>query len=59
MFATSGRLLRPGGELWTVFNRHLGYVPALRRAVGPTTVVAATPKFVVTRSVRQRTSRQG
>ena len=52
MFATAGRVLRPGGELWCVWNSHLRYRPALERAVGPTTQVARGPRFTVTRSVR-------
>ena len=53
MFATAGRVLRPGGELWCVWNSHLRYRPALERAVGPTTQVARDPRFTVTRSVRR------
>lgn len=53
MFATAGRILRDGGELWTVFNTGLRYRPALERAVGPTEHVAQNPKFTVTRSVRK------
>ncbi len=51
MFATAGRILRPGGELWAVWNSHLRYRPALQRAVGPTVQVARNPRFTVTRSV--------
>lgn len=53
MFATAGRVLRPGGELWTVFNSPLRYRPALERAVGPTEQVGRDPRFTVTRSVRR------
>ncbi|WP_307868631.1 class I SAM-dependent methyltransferase [Cellulosimicrobium cellulans] len=53
MFATAGRVLRPGGELWCVWNSHLRYRPALERAVGPTTQVARGPRFTVTRSTRR------
>jgi 16S rRNA (guanine1207-N2)-methyltransferase len=53
MFAAAGRLLRPGGELWTVFNTPLRYRAALARAVGPTQHVAQDPRFTVTRSVRR------
>jgi len=48
MFADAGRVLAPGGELWTVWNSHLGYRPALERAVGPTRQIARNPKFTVT-----------
>lgn len=51
LFEAAGRVLAPGGELWTVFNRHLGYVPELRRLIGPTRVVHRDPKFTVTASV--------
>ncbi|SNS96687.1 16S rRNA (guanine1207-N2)-methyltransferase [Micrococcales bacterium KH10] len=51
-FATASRVLRPEGQMWTVFNRHLPYLPALRRQIGPTTVVHATPKFTIARSER-------
>jgi 16S rRNA (guanine1207-N2)-methyltransferase len=53
MFATAGRVLRPGGELWTVFNTPLRYRAVLARAVGPTQHVAQEPRFTVTRSVRR------
>ncbi|GAA2238900.1 methyltransferase [Promicromonospora sukumoe] len=53
MFATAGRVLRDGGELWTVFNTALHYRRALERAVGPTEHVAQNPRFTVTRSVRK------
>ena len=55
LFAAAGRVLRPGGELWTVFNTHLAYASSLRRLVGPTPVVGRDARFTVTvsrRSVR-------
>ncbi|WP_425450760.1 class I SAM-dependent methyltransferase [Xylanimonas oleitrophica] len=54
MFAAAGRVLRPGGELWTVYNSVLRYRPALERAVGRTEQVARDARFTVTRSVRTR-----
>jgi 16S rRNA (guanine1207-N2)-methyltransferase len=53
MIQAAGRVLAPGGELWTVFNRHLAYLPALERYVGPTVVEGRNPKFTVTRSSRR------
>ncbi|CAG7656663.1 methyltransferase [Actinacidiphila bryophytorum] len=53
MFATARAALRPGGELWVVGNRHLGYHVRLRRLFGNCEVVASDPKFVVLRAVRQ------
>jgi 16S rRNA (guanine1207-N2)-methyltransferase len=52
LIAAAGRVLEPGGELWTVFNRHLQYLPALERHVGPTLVKGQNPKFTVTLSRR-------
>ena len=46
-------LLRPGGELWCVWNSPLRYAPALQRTVGPTRQLARTPKFTVTVSRRR------
>jgi 16S rRNA (guanine1207-N2)-methyltransferase len=53
LFEAAARVLAPGGELWTVFNRHLQYLPALERLVGPTTVRGANPKFTVAVSTRR------
>jgi 16S rRNA (guanine1207-N2)-methyltransferase len=53
LIEAAGRVLAPGGELWTVFNRHLAYVPALERHVGPTVVKGQNPKFTVTLSTRR------
>lgn len=52
MFADARRVLRPGGELWVVGNRHLGYHVRLRRLFGNCEVVASDPKFVILRAVR-------
>lgn len=53
MFVAAARKLKPGGELRTVWNSNLAYRAALTRSVGPTTELARTPKFTVTRSLRQ------
>ncbi|MEV8218182.1 methyltransferase [Microbacterium sp. NPDC077391] len=53
LIQAAARLLRPGGEVWTVFNSHLDHRGVLTRDVGPTEQVARTPKFTVTRSVRR------
>ena len=53
LFADAGRVLQPGGELWTVWNTHLGYRPALSRLVGPTQQVGRNAKFTVTVSTRR------
>lgn len=53
LFEAAANVLAPGGELWTVFNSHLHYRPALERLVGPTREVGRNPKFTVTASTRR------
>ena len=53
MFRDAARVLRPGGELWTVWNSHLRYRPVLEDLLGPTRQVARDAKFTVTASVRR------
>lgn len=53
MFADAARVLRAGGELWCVFNSHLGYRPILERTVGPTRQAGRNPKFTVTVSTKR------
>ncbi|GGZ35801.1 methyltransferase [Streptomyces poonensis] len=53
MFTGAKRALRPGGELWVVGNRHLGYHVKLRRLFGNSRVVASDPKFVVLKAVKR------
>ncbi|MGY1762079.1 class I SAM-dependent methyltransferase [Geodermatophilus sp. SYSU D00779] len=52
LFAAAGRVLRPGGELWCVYNNRLPHRAALRRLVGPTQVAASDRRFTVTVSVQ-------
>ena len=53
LFAGAARVLRPGGELWSVYNSHLPHRDALRRIVGPTRQVTRDPTFTVTASTRR------
>ncbi len=53
LFEAAGRVLAPGGELWTVYNSHLAYRPALLRTIGPTRQVARNPKFTLTVSTKR------
>ena len=53
LFAAAARVLRPGGELWCVYNSHLPHRDALRRIVGPTRQVTRDPTFTVTASTRR------
>ncbi|MEV7972809.1 methyltransferase [Cellulomonas sp. NPDC089187] len=50
LFAAAARVLRPGGELWSVWNSGLGYRPRLQSIVGPTRQIARNSKFTVTAS---------
>ncbi|SDG89412.1 class I SAM-dependent methyltransferase [Klenkia brasiliensis] len=52
LFAAAGRVLRPGGQLLTVYNSHLPHRAALRRLVGPTRQLSRDPRFTVTASTR-------
>ncbi|MGW4322408.1 methyltransferase [Streptomyces sp. NPDC004684] len=53
MFAGARRALRPGGSLWVIGNRHLGYHVKLRRLFGNSELVASDPKFVLLRAVKR------
>jgi 16S rRNA (guanine1207-N2)-methyltransferase len=50
LFAEAARVLRPGGELWAVWNSHLQYRPVLEGLVGRTRQVHRNPTFTVTAS---------
>jgi 23S rRNA (guanine1835-N2)-methyltransferase len=53
MFTGARRALGPGGELWVIGNRHLGYHVKLRRLFGNSQLVASDPKFVVLKAVKR------
>lgn len=53
MFTEGRRALRPGGELWVIGNRHLGYHLKLRRLFGNSELMASDSKFVVLRAVKK------
>lgn len=53
MFTGARRALRPGGELWVIGNRHLGYHTQLKRLFGSCELVASDPKFVVLKARKQ------
>ena len=48
MFEEAQRVLRPGGQLWCVFNSHLPYRKALNVSLGRTLVAAQDPHYTVT-----------
>ncbi|MDD5113136.1 MAG: methyltransferase [Methylobacter sp.] len=47
MFRQARNVLRLGGELWVIGNRHLNYHTDLKTLFGHCTVVAANTKFVI------------
>ena len=53
LFRDAARVLRPGGELWTVYNSHLAYRSTLESVIGSTREVARNTKFTVTSSRRR------
>jgi 16S rRNA (guanine1207-N2)-methyltransferase len=52
MFTGAKRVLRPGGELWVVGNRHLEYYGKLKRAFGNSQLIASNSRFQVIRALR-------
>ncbi|MCB1182466.1 methyltransferase [bacterium] len=52
MFKAARRILRPGGELLVVGNRHLGYHVKLRRLFDAVDLLGSDRRFVVLRAVR-------
>lgn len=53
LFHAASRLLRPGGQLFTVYNRHLTHAKVLEKVVGRSSVLAQNSKFVILRSTRR------
>ena len=51
LFKQSRRVLRKGGELWVIGNRHLDYPSYLARLFGAHSVVASNPKFIIVKAV--------
>ncbi len=47
LFKQAKKILRHGGELWVIGNRHLHYHQDLNRLFGNCTVVASNAKFVI------------
>jgi 23S rRNA (guanine1835-N2)-methyltransferase len=51
LFKQSQRVLRKGGELWVIGNRHLDYHNTLNRLFGSHTVIASNSKFIIVKAV--------
>ena len=58
MFDDAARVLRPGGQLWCVFNSHLPWRRELARRLGPTRLVAQDRHYIVTVTTPQETRSQ-
>jgi 16S rRNA (guanine1207-N2)-methyltransferase len=52
MFVDARRVLKPGGELWVVGNRHLGYHAKLKKLFGNCVTTASNSKFVILTATR-------
>ncbi|WP_340122755.1 methyltransferase [Methylobacter svalbardensis] len=51
LFKQSRRVLRKGGELWVIGNRHLDYHSYLNRLFGTHSIVASHSKFIIVKAV--------
>ena len=51
MFRQARKVLRRGGELWVIGNRHLGYHQMLKKLFGHVSLVAPNAKFVILKAV--------
>ena len=51
LFLQSRRVLRKGGELWIIGNRHLNYHSQLQRLFGNHQVIAANAKFIIIKAI--------
>ena len=52
LFKQSRKVLRKGGELWVIGNRHLNYHVTLDRLFGKHSVVASNAKFVILKAIQ-------
>lgn len=52
MFKDSKKVLKKGGELWIVGNRHLGYHLKLKKIFGNQKITATNNKFVIIKAVK-------
>lgn len=52
MFSQSFSVLKPGGELWVIGNRHLAYHIKLKKLFSNCETIASNKKFVILKSVK-------
>jgi 23S rRNA (guanine1835-N2)-methyltransferase len=52
MFKQAKHVLRFGGELWVIGNRHLGYHLLLKKLFGTVELVASDTKFIILKAIR-------
>lgn len=53
-FKQARRVLRTGGQLWIIGNRHLGYHVALKRLFGNYQLIASNSKFIILQAIISR-----
>lgn len=52
MFNQSYKVLKEGGQLWVIGNRHLGYEKRLKERFCQTRLIAANTKFVIIQAIK-------
>jgi 16S rRNA (guanine1207-N2)-methyltransferase len=52
LFKQSRKVLRKGGELWVIGNRHLNYHVNLNQLFGNHSIVASNAKFVIMKAIQ-------
>jgi len=53
MFSDAKRVLNPGGEIWVIANRHLGYHVQLKRLFGNCQTLVSNKKFVLLKASKR------
>lgn len=52
MFSESKKVLKKGGELWVIGNRHLAHRNTIKSIFGNSDVVASNSKFLIVRAIK-------